>query len=314
VADNLFTAPDASTAVLGMRKWRHLWYRTMFGDEITTLKIGQEAEAFLRSELAKASRSDRRILIEKFVLAALGSIPWIGGFLSAAATFEAEGSARRSSALLTQWLEEHARKLGNLRVTLETITNRFENLGSEIDERIQSDEYLSIVRRAFRVWDEASTEEKRRYVGNVVVNSAGTRICSDDVIRLFLDWLNLYHESHFAVIRQIYNNRGITRYESWDAIYGELPREDSAEADLFRMLIRDLSTGGVIRQEREINQYGQFMRKRRPRARQPVSMTMESAFEDTKPYVLTGLGEQFVHYTISEAVTRIEGTTASASG
>ena len=176
-------------------------------DNHLNINIGQEAEAFLRAELAKASRSDRRIFIEKFVLAALGSIPWIGGFLSAAATFEAEGSTRRSSALLNQWLEEHARKLGNLRVTLETIAMRFENLGDEIDQRIQSEEYLSLVRRAFRVWDEASTEEKRHYVGNAVVNSAGTRICSDDVIRLFLDWLNLYHESHFAVIGQICKSR-----------------------------------------------------------------------------------------------------------
>jgi hypothetical protein len=240
----------------------------MFGDEITTLNIGREAESFLRSELAKGSTSERRALIEKFVLAALGSIPWIGGFLSAAATFEVEGSTRRSSVLLTQWLEEHARKLGYLRETFETITSRFENLGAEIDERIQSEEYLNLVRRAFRVWDEASTEEKRRYVGNAVVNAAGTRICSDDVIRLFLEWLNLYHESHFAVIRQIYSNRGITRYEIWDAIYGELPREDSAEADLFRMLMRDLSTGGVIRQERETNQHGQFLRKPRPKAGQ----------------------------------------------
>lgn len=286
----------------------------MFGDEITTLNISQEAEAFLRSELAKASRSERRVLIEKFVLAALGSIPWIGGFLSAAATFEADAGVRRSSALFTQWLEEHARKLGSLRATLEMITNRFANLGAEIDERIQSEEYLNLVRHAFRVWDEASTEEKRRYVGNALVNSAGTRICSDDVVRLFLDWLGLYHESHFAVIRQIYNNRGITRYEIWEAIYGQFPREDSAEADLFRMLIRDLSTGGVIRQERETNRYGQFLRKRCSVSRQPVSTTMESAFEELKPYVLTGLGKQFVHYTMTEAVTRIGGTTASASG
>jgi hypothetical protein len=32
---------------------------------------------------------------------------------------------------------------------------------------------------------------------------------------------------------------------------------------------------------------------------------MESAFEDTKPYVLTELGKQFVHYTMNELVTRI---------
>ena len=108
------------------------------------------------------------------------------------------------------------------------------------------------------MWDEASTEEKRRYVGNVVTNAAGTRLCSDDVIRLFLDWLNLYHESHFAVIRNIYSKRGVSRFEIWDEIYGELPREDSAEADLFKLLIRDLSTGCVVRQERETNQAGQF--------------------------------------------------------
>jgi len=33
---------------------------------------------------------------------------------------------------------------------------------------------------------------------------------------------------------------------------------------------------------------------------------MESAFEDTKPYVLTELGKQFVHYTMSEVVGRLE--------
>jgi hypothetical protein len=36
---------------------------------------------------------------------------------------------------------------------------------------------------------------------------------------------------------------------------------------------------------------------------------MESAFEDTKPYVLTGLGEQFVHYVLDEAAHRMGGGT-----
>ena len=178
----------------------------------------------------------------------------------------------------------------------------------QIEERIQSDDYLLLVRKAFRTWDEADTEEKRKYIKNVVANSAGTRLCSDDVIRLFIDWLNLYHEAHFAVIREIYKNPEITRFEIWDSIYGELPREDSAEADLYRLLIRDLSMGGVIRQERATNQHGQFLRKKMPKRKGPVSTTMESAFEETKPYVLTGLGQQFVHYTMNEVVKRIETT------
>ncbi|MBN9662253.1 MAG: hypothetical protein J0H49_28910 [Acidobacteria bacterium] len=270
-----------------------------------SLNVQQEAEVFLRTEIAKASPSDRRRAFEKFIMAALGSVPWIGGFLSAAANFKIEEGTLRTNSLHTQWLEEHARKLAKLTATLESVVNRFESLGDTIDARIQSEGYLQLVRRAFRVWDDAATEEKRRYVGNVLANSAGTRLCSDDVVRLFLDWLNTYHESHFAVIRTIYANRGITRFEIWDQIYGELPREDSAEADLYRFLIRDLSTGGVIRQDRETNQAGQFLRKRRPKSRQPVSNTIESAFEDIKPYVLTGLGEQFVHYTMNEVVTRI---------
>jgi hypothetical protein len=37
---------------------------------------------------------------------------------------------------------------------------------------------------------------------------------------------------------------------------------------------------------------------------------MESAFEDTKHYVLTGLGSQFVHYSMTELVQRLDsGTT-----
>lgn len=276
----------------------------MFDDELIRLNIDQEAEAFLRAEVTKASSSDRRSLLDKFVLAALGSIPWIGGFLTAAAAFKAEQGARQSNRLHTQWLEEHASKLGDLRNTLDQVIGRFNDLGNQIDERIQAPEYLQLVRRAFRVWDEASTEEKRKYVGNILVNAAGTRVCSDDVVRLFLDWLTLYHESHFAVIRQIFSHPPITRHEIWDAVYGRTPREDSAEADLFKMLIRDLSTGGVIRQARDTNEMGEFLR-RRPAARRNQSSTMESAFEDTKPYVLTELGKQFVHYTMNEVVKRL---------
>lgn len=96
------------------------------------------------------------------------------------------------------------------------------------------------------------------------------------------------------------------RWRAPTALYGELPREDSAEADLFKLLIRDLSTGGVIRQARETDGAGRFLRKPQRRRNSPASSTMESAFEYSKPYVLTGLGEQFVHYTMNEVVARLE--------
>jgi hypothetical protein len=272
----------------------------------------EKAVEFLRKELSKATPTNRGRIIEKFVLAALGSIPWVGGFISAAVSYKTEEGSVRTDNLQTQWLEEHAKKIDKLMKDLQDIVGRFESLGPQIDERIQSEEYLGLVRRAFRTWDNADTDEKRKYAANVVTNAAGTRVCSDDVVRLFIDWLDTYHEAHFAVIRQIYKQPSSTRFEIWDSIYGELPREDSAEADLYRLLIRDLSTGGVVRQDRETNQHGQFLRKKPTRRRGTLPATVESSFEETKPYVLTGLGEQFVHYTMNEVVKRIGGSSTSA--
>lgn len=260
----------------------------------------------IKQELAKAAPTTKKRALEKFGLAALGSIPWVGGFISAAASMKTEEGTIKTDTLQTKWLEEHQVKMERLSETLEEIAQRFEKLGEEITDRIQTEEYLDLVRKSFRAWDQADTNEKRSFVANLIANASGTKLCSDDVIRLFIDWLELYHEAHFAVMREIYSNPGATRYDIWTSIHDEIPREDSAEADLFKLLIRDLSTGGVIRQARETNHDGQFI-KQKSKARRIGSGTMESAFEGTKPYVLTELGKQFVHYTMNDVVTRIEG-------
>jgi hypothetical protein len=65
---------------------------------------------------------------------------------------------------------------------------------------------------------------------------------SDDVVRLFMHWVKLYHEVHFAVIRESFQNPGLTSFEIWSELYGESLRGDSAETELFKLLIRDLST------------------------------------------------------------------------
>lgn len=265
------------------------------------------AIAEIKAALAKTSVSTKRKVGEKFLLAALSSIPWVGGFISAAASLKVDQRKAEKDNLQTKWLEEHARKMGTLAGTLGTVTQRLDDLGDTLDERIQSDEYLGLVRSAFRTWDRAETDEKRRYIANLISNAAGTRLCTDDVVRLFIDWLNLYHEIHFAVMREIFQSPGSTRYEIWEAIYGAPTRDDSAEADLYRLLIRDLSTGGVIRQERETTGDGRFIRRRPVKNRKVSNGTMESAFEDSKQYVLTELGKQFVHYTMNETIQRLEG-------
>lgn len=260
----------------------------------------------IRGELVHGGPTRWRRVLEKFLMAAIGSIPWVGGFLAAAASIHTDEGAHRTDQLQTQWLDEHRKKLELLRGTLDDVSQRFEKLGPTIEERIQAPEYLALVRQVFRTWDHAETDDKRRYVANLLANAAGSQLCSDDVVRLFVSWLDLYHEAHFAVIREIFKNPGSTRYDIWTELHGQLPREDSAEADLYKLLIRDLSTGGVIRQARDTNEAGQFLRKRPVRRRGPGPSTMESAFEDTKQYLLTELGKQFVHYTMNEVVPRLD--------
>lgn len=181
-----------------------------------------------------------------------------------------------------------------------------DNFGDEIQERIESPEFLALVRKNFRSWDEADTKEKKQMLKKLITNAGAIKLCSDDLVRLFIAWIDQYHELHFSVIKEIYRDPGITRGEMWDVIRGQRPRDDSAEADLFRLLIRDLSTGGVIRQERETDAYGRFQRKRRTgQSRAAASGVMESAFEETKPYVLTELGKQFVHYVMEDVAPQL---------
>jgi hypothetical protein len=271
------------------------------------------AVSTIKAQIEKASPSRRKRIYDAIALAALSSIPWIGGVFAVGMTYKIREDDVARDSLIEEWLREHQDKLLLLRQTLEEMVNRLEGLGDEIDERIQSREYLALLRQAFREWDEADTEQKRRLLVQLITNAAGTRICSDDILRLFLDWIDTYHEAHFAVIREVYKNQGPTRYDIWVAVYGEpVPRDDSAEADLYKMLIRDLSTGSVIRQPRETDLMGRFRKKTNPR--RTASGTLESAFEDTKPYVLTELGKQFVHYAMTELVARLGGDGRAENG
>lgn len=260
----------------------------------------------IQRQLLKYEPTMRSRIIEKFILAALGVIPWVGGFLSAAASLKTEEPNVRSQSLQNKWLAEHEKKLRKLMETIFEIDARFQSLGTQIEERVTSEEYLELVRKGFRIWDESDTDQKKRYVANALTNAAGTKLTADDVIRLFLDWLRLYHEAHFAVIKKIYQEPGVTRYDIWKELRGDFPRDDSADADLYRFLIRDLTIGGVIRQARETTADGAFLKRPKSGHRGPSSATMDTAFEDTKQYVLTELGKQFVHYTMNEVVKRID--------
>ena len=191
---------------------------------------------------------------------------------------------------------------------------RVEQLGPEAEDRLESDKYLGVVRKGFRVWHGADSREKREYVRRLIANAAGTRICSDDVVRLFIEWISDDHEVHFAVIRAIYLGAlGSTRYAIWMELYAERVREDSAEADLFRLVIHDLSTGRVIgntaRRRRTVNSSRRKLSRSVPKGY--ASPVFKSSFDDEEQYELSELGNQFVHYVMTDIVPRVAGAPLS---
>src|SRR4029077_12025983 len=104
----------------------------------------------------------------------------------------------------------------------------------------------------------------------------------------------------------------ITRRQLWNVIRGNTtPREDSYEADLLKYLIRDLSTGGVVRQERQTDAYGNFVRKESTGRGPPASNVVKSAFDETEYYVLTDLGAKFVHYVMEDVAPQLGGNIAA---
>jgi len=249
----------------------------------------------------------------RFVMAALGSVPWVGsylGILGAMAGLSGEKDQDKVNSLLKLWVEEHQPKLEELKQTLGDIVERLDGLGEEARQRIESPEYLALVRRSFKSWDEADTAEKREYIKRLITNAGATKLCPDDLVRIFVGWIDDYHESHFAVIKQIYQNpSGITKASIWDNLHGGVrAREDSADAGLFRYLMRELNMGGVIEIAKNRNADGHAYKATPKRSARGVgSKVVESTYEDTKPWVLTELGQQFVHYVLSDVVKRVDG-------
>jgi hypothetical protein len=192
--------------------------------------------------------------------------------------------------------------------TIVEIMARLDLNDERIAERVESREYQSILKKTFREWAGAESEDKRVLIRNILANAAASSMTSDDVIRMFVDWVRTFSVLHFKVVGAIYNSAEITRRAIWEKIGKGAVREDSADADLFKLVVRDLSTGGIIRQHRETDYAGRFLKKA-PLRSQPAltsgNRVAKSAFDDGDAYELTELGEQFVHYAMTDLPPRI---------
>ncbi len=256
----------------------------------------------------KLPKSTKKAKVTRGALQVAGSIPVAGGIFSAMAGAWSEKEQEEVNKFFNCWLKMLQDEIKEKEATLIEILARLNLQDQKINERVHSKEYQSLVRKTFREWSGAESEEKRKFIRNILSNAAATDLTSDDVIRLFIDWINEYSELHFQVIGAIYNSGGISRGAIWTKIGKGNVREDSAEADLYKLLFRDLSTGSIIRQHRETDYYGNFITKT-PTKRRPKgsgSKPMKSAFDENELYELTELGQQFVHYAMSDLPLRIE--------
>lgn len=248
----------------------------------------------------KFSKSSRAILN-----VAGGAVPYIGGALSALSAYWSEKEQDKVNSFLENWLRMIQDEIKEKEQTIAEIIARLDLQDEKIAQRISSPEYQSLLKKTFREWSGAENAEKRTYIRNILSNAAASDISSDDVIRLYLDWINKYSDLHFVVIREIYKNTdGITRGNVWVNIGKSKASEDSADADLYRLLFHDLTTGRIIRQFRRTDYHGNFLKKQ-PTKRNNSSNTMKSAFDQDELYVLTELGKQFIHYAMNDLPLKI---------
>ena len=117
----------------------------MTGTDITRLG-SEDVEQRLREELAARIEPCRRARFKRLLLAAMSAIPWVGGLISGIGALKDQEKADKVDELQRDWLEEHSGRFRQLGETLGGIMARLEELGGETRARIDSEEYLALVR------------------------------------------------------------------------------------------------------------------------------------------------------------------------
>ncbi|ENO1790664.1 hypothetical protein H2C68_06450 [Vibrio alginolyticus] len=267
---------------------------------------GCRTEEFIIHDLALIEGGKHKGTL-KVAANAMSVIPWVGGVIAVGNSIHNDIEQGKVNRLHQEWLYTHKVKIEELYNDLNDFSQRIDDYHEDLDSRLESESYLSLVRKAFRSWDEAETNDKRRYIMNLLTNAATSRLCPDDQIRHFNEWIDKYNEIHFLVIKAIAlsTSAGITRKNIWLSFSDSVPSDDSSDAGLFGLVMRDLNTGGVIWQQRQTNHKGQYL-KSKSSTTTASSNVRESPFENVKRWELTPLGREFVHYTMNEVVGRLE--------
>src|SRR5258708_37528489 len=91
----------------------------------------------IKAEIDLSSPSRRQRIFEAIALAALGSIPWVGGVIAAASAaagkYRVGEAALAKEGLLREWLQQHQEKLQKFRATIEELINTRDGFRGEVE-------------------------------------------------------------------------------------------------------------------------------------------------------------------------------------
>ena len=146
-----------------------------------------------------------------------GAVSFAGGLFSAAAGAWSENEQERVNRFFRHWIKMLEDEIREKERTILEIMARLDIHDEKIAKRLESKEYQSLLKKTFREWSGAESEDKRTFIRNILANAAASYMTSDEVVRLFIDWLKTYSELHFKVIAIIYKHgtNGVSRGGVW---------------------------------------------------------------------------------------------------
>jgi gas vesicle protein len=113
-----------------------------------------------------------------------GVVPFAGGLLSAAAGAWSENEQERVNKFFKHWIKMLEDEIKEKERTILEIMARLDIHDEEIAKRLESKEYQSLLKKTFREWSGAESEDKRTYIRNILANAAASNMTSDEVVRL----------------------------------------------------------------------------------------------------------------------------------
>jgi len=145
----------------------------------------------LGAELEQALTSGAGPTVGRFALSVLsGALPGVGGLVAGAAGAWSEKEQARFNRIFTTWLKLQEDEIKEIGQTIMEIMVRLDLNDPRIQARVESPEYLALLKKSFRDWSAAESEVKRRLIRDLLANAAATQVGSDDVVRMFIQWID----------------------------------------------------------------------------------------------------------------------------